>query len=98
MKNRVNSAIQNNIQSYTPVGGDEFESEPQQRGRGNSKVQNLELENAESQHKKCGNVSSLGNILRHLFGVLLFNIMRRKNIVCEATHHHHLEVICEPGQ
>ena len=48
MKNRVNSAIQNNIQSYTPVGGDEFESEPQQRGRGNSKVQNLELENTES--------------------------------------------------
>jgi len=47
------------------VGGDEFESEPQQGGRGNSEVQNL-------------------------FGMLLFNIMRRKNIVCEATHHHHL--------
>ena len=32
-----------------------------------------------------------GISLGHLFGMLLFNIMRRKNIVCEATDHHHLD-------
>ena len=52
MENRVNSAIKNNILSHIPVRGDEFESEPQQRGRGNSKVQNLEMENAELKFPK----------------------------------------------
>ena len=98
MKNHVNSAIKNNILSYTPVWGDEFESEPKQGRRGYSKVQNLELKKYRIVTLKIVEMFLVwainwvkGISLGHLFGMLLFNIMRRKNIVCEATDHHHLD-------